>query len=58
MAKTSPSSPARVAAALAKQEQHEAAQRSAEIESARIREMFDKERAALAKRYGPARLDS
>lgn len=52
------SAPDRVAEAVAKAERQEAAQRAAEIESARIRAMFDAERAALAKRYGPARLDS
>jgi hypothetical protein len=57
MKKPASASPARIAEALAKAERHEAAQRAAEIESARIRAMFDADRAALTKRYGPARLD-
>jgi hypothetical protein len=46
----------RAAVALAKAEARAQAQRDAEEESRRIREMFAKERAALARRYGPGSL--
>jgi hypothetical protein len=57
MKKTGPTSPAKIAEALAKAEAGEKAQRRAEEESSRIRAGFEKERAALAKRYGPARME-
>jgi hypothetical protein len=57
MKKSGPGSPARIAEALAKAEAGAKAQRAAEEESSRIRAMFEKDRAAFAKRYGPARMD-
>lgn len=53
---TGPGSPARIAEAAAKAEALALRQHDAEVESSKIRAMFEKERAALAKRYGPARM--
>jgi hypothetical protein len=48
-------SPARVAEALAKAKARAQAERDAEAESSRVRDMFEKDRAAFARRYGAIR---
>jgi hypothetical protein len=52
---TGPASPARVAEALAKAKLRAQAERDAEAEAGRVRDMFEKDRAAFAKRYGAVR---
>jgi hypothetical protein len=52
---TGSASPARVAEALAKAKARAQAERDAEAEAGRVRDMFEKDRAAFAKRYGAVR---
>jgi hypothetical protein len=52
---TGPASPARIAEALAKAKARAQAERAAEAESSRVRDMFEKDRAAFARRYGAIR---
>ena len=52
---TGAGSPARVAEALLKAKARALAERNAEAESSRVRDMFEKDRAAFARRYGAIR---
>ena len=52
---TGAASPARIAEALVKAKARAQAEREAEAESSRVRDMFEKDRAAFAKRYGALR---
>lgn len=52
---TGPASPARIAEALVKAKARAEAERNAEAEAGRVRDMFEKDRAAFAKRYGAVR---
>jgi hypothetical protein len=52
---TGAASPARIAEAAAKAKAHDKAVKAAEEESARVRDMFEKDRQAFARRYGAIR---
>jgi hypothetical protein len=52
---TGAASPARVAEALVKAKARAQAERDAEAEASRVRDMFEKDRAAFARRYGAIR---
>jgi hypothetical protein len=52
---TGAASPARIAEALVKAKARAQAEKDAEAESSRVRDMFEKDRAAFARRYGAIR---